>query len=73
MSQNLFFEQMSLQGRRTFLTKLYASAGLVATALKTSEAAEKAADQTYPEWISANGKKLATSIIRISITKRETF
>ena len=43
MSQTQSFETMSRQGRRTFIAKLFASAGLVGSALKTAEAAEKAA------------------------------
>ena len=73
MSQNLSFEQMSLQGRRTFLTKLFASAGLVGTALKTSEAAEKAADQPYPGFVSPHAKEWDTFKPQIRITKLETL
>ena len=73
MSLNLSFEQMSLQGRRTFLAKLFASAGLVGTALKTSEAAEKAADQPYPGFVSPHAKEWDSFKPKIRITKLETL
>ena len=73
MSQTQSFETMSRQGRRTFIAKLFASAGLVGSALKTAEAAEKAADQPYPGFVSPHAKEWESFKPQIRITKLETL
>ncbi|MDG1891819.1 MAG: galactonate dehydratase [Verrucomicrobiota bacterium] len=73
MKKNTDFEQLSPVRRRAFIGQLFAAAGFAAAGISRSRAAEQAASQPYPGFVSPHAQEWGTFKPEIRITRLETF